>query len=216
MIVQVGVSKIRWLSLIVTVIAGSQLGHAITYAVRYGATNAASRESAGAHLYYPALSGALSGIVGGALMTCMIVLAVARVLRGVSPGLRPRRSVRVGDVLPALFTAQLLLFVGQETVECLIGGAAIPSPIEELLWAVFGQLPAALLAAIVISWLSTRMEAAWAVLVEAVARLLPDHLTAAPIAGRAPAAPASPAPASTFLRAIPKRGPPVLRRATVL
>ncbi|HXM56619.1 MAG TPA: hypothetical protein VOB72_14580 [Candidatus Dormibacteraeota bacterium] len=208
--------KLRRLSLFVTVIAGSQLGHAITYAVRFGAVDAASRQAAGLHAYYPVLSGALSGVVGGALMACMIVLAAARVLRGASPGLRPRRSVGVGDVLPALFTAQLVLFVAQETVECMVGGRAIPSPVEELLWAVLGQLPAALLAAIVVSWLSARMEAAWAVLVAAVVPLLPDHLRAARIVGRVPAAPSSPALASTFLRAVPKRGPPALLPASVL
>lgn len=215
MISFVGASKLRRLTLCVTVIAGSQLGHAASYFVRFGAS-AASQESAGMHTYYPALSGTLSAIVGGALMACMLVLAAAQVMRGASQGRRARRSVKIGDVLPALFTAQLLLFVGQETVECLVGGRAIPSPIEEILWGVFGQLPAALLASIVVSWLSARMHEAWAVLVSCSARLVQHGLALLPPRRPRPAPHAAPALASTFPRAFRKRGPPNLLPSPVL
>jgi len=210
MISSVGMSKLRRLTLCITLIAGTQLGHAASYFLRYGAT-AASQESSGLHAYYPALSGTLSAIVGGILMACMAILAASRLVRGAAPGGRMRRSVRVGDVLPALFTAQLLLFLAQESIECLVGGRAVPSPMEEVLWGVFGQLPAALVASIVVSWLSARMEAAWAVLLAGVTQLLPDDRQAVPVE-RAPrrAPQASPALASTFPRAFRKRGPPPL------
>jgi hypothetical protein len=189
------------------VIAGTQLGHAISFFVRFG-SSAASQQSAGLHTYYPAFSGTLSGLIGGVLMACMAILAVARILHGTSPGRRPRRSASVGAVLPALFTAQLLLFVGQETLECLIGGRAVPSPMEELLWGVFGQLPAALVASVVVSWLSARMESAWAVLVASTARLLPDHLVQLAETRPRPAAPVPSGLATAFPRAFRKRGPP--------
>jgi hypothetical protein len=118
--------------------------------------------------------------------------------------------VRCFDLLPSLFAAQLLVFFCQETIESWAAGGHIPSMIELLLWGTLGQLPAAVVAAAAVSWLLTRLEDAWTVLVEG-AIILP----------RQPSTPAldeasrpEPSPARrlgcTFPSAFQKRGPPRL------
>jgi hypothetical protein len=167
------------------------------------------------HFYYPAISATTSALTGGILMTCLALLAAAQVLRGAAPGRRLRRTTTIGSVLPMLFTAQLVLFIGQETVESLIAGC-VPSPVEMLLWGIVGQLPAAIVAAALVSWLSARMEAAWDVIVSASAELVADHLTGVRETCPAPASPVSPALTSTFPGAFRKRGPPTLLPSPVL
>jgi hypothetical protein len=124
------------------------------------------------------------------------------------PGWRRRSTARFAELLPVLFTAQLIVFAGQETIESLAaGGGHLPSVVELLFWGAFGQLPSAAIAAVALTWLLVRLEAAWTVLLTGPARLLPQ-----PGALSERAAPRAPAPArlltSTFPSAFRKRGPP--------
>ena len=197
----------RRLAIATTIVAGSQLGHALAYLVRFGSA-AGERQAAGVHAYFPGLIGAVSAGIGGALMACLVLVAAARLLRGARPGHRSRRAVGFLDLLPALFVCQLLVFMGQETIESFAGGGPVPSVVEQLLWGSLGQLPAACAAAAVLSWLSARTEAAWDVLLAAVARLAPEPFLAIPMRGqRLDAAPVR-ALTSAFPSAFRKRGPP--------
>ena len=193
----------------VIAIAGSQLGHAVVYWLRFGAT-AADRQAAGAHAYFPALSGVLSLAVGGGLMSALLLVAAAWVISGTPSGHRRRPTVRAFDVLPGLFLAQMVVFVGQEVAETLLAHESVPSVLELLLYGTAGQLPAAALGAVVIRWLSARLESAWTVLVAGVAGTVPQPLTPAVRPRRRPAPARSLALASTFPGAFRKRGPPVL------
>jgi hypothetical protein len=112
--------------------------------------------------------------------------------------------------MPALFVAQLLFFMGQETVESLVaGGGHLPSAVELLFWGAFGQLPAAAAAAVVLTWLLARLDAAWTAIAAGRVGLSCQDLTLA-LAG---VARCRPAPArwldSTFPLAFGKRGPPL-------
>jgi hypothetical protein len=199
--------RLRIVAVLSVILAGSQLGHAVAYYARYGVA-AGARQSAGVHAYFPTLTGSLSALVGGALMAGLVLVAAARSLRLTPPGHRRRATARFVDLLPMLFLAQLVLFMGQETIEAWVAGGHVPSAPEQLFWGALGQLPAAAIAAAVLAWLLTRLEAAWTAIVGALARLLDE-----------PAPPLSPpavrtAPAgwrrlsSEFPSAFRKRGPP--------
>src|SRR5262249_5078071 len=121
---------------------------------------------------------------------------------------RLRATARFFDLLPALFAAQLLVFMGQESIESLAAGGHLPSLVELLVWGAFGQLPAAALATAALTWLLARLETAHAALLDRAARLLGDP---APLTPGRPARPERPALplASTFPAAFLKRGPPL-------
>jgi hypothetical protein len=190
------------------ILAGSQLGHAIVYGARYGA-GAGSAQATGAHSYLPALATGLSAVVGLAVMAALLVAAAARSLAPGPAIRRMRATTRFFDLLPALFAAQVLLFMGQETIESLAAGGHLPSLVELVVWGTFGQLPAAAIASVALSWLLARVESAWTTLVAGVARLLGEPSTPAP---ERPAPP-EPVPALRLATAFPaafrKRGPPL-------
>jgi hypothetical protein len=202
-------------AIVSAILAGSQLGHAIAYYARYGVA-AGGRQSTGVHAYFPTFTGGLSALLGGSLMICLLLIAAARSAGLTPPGHRWRVTARYLDLLPALFLAQLLVFMGQETIEAWAAGGHVPSVVEQLLWGALGQLPAAALAAGVLTWLLTRLEAAWTTLVGGVARLLDEP--APPVSVRA-AQTGTDAPrrlASAFPSAFRKRGPPSLLGSIVV
>jgi hypothetical protein len=188
-------------------IAASQLGHAIVYTLRFGA-GAPAAQSTGAHGYFPALSLLLTAAVGGGLVAALALLAAARAFAVVPPGWRRRSAVRVFDVLPTLFLVQLLVFATQESLETVASGGAFPSLVELLFWGAIGQLPAALLGALVISWLSSRLEEAWTLLVTAAAHYAGALTPLAPGRAPRPRPAAGLALASVSPAALRKRGPP--------
>jgi hypothetical protein len=201
-------SRLRRVAALLAVVAGSQLGHAIAYFARFG-LDSGRHESAGVHGYYPALTAGLGAVVGVVLLTSLAVVAVARGTLLSRAGYLPRGTARFRDVLPAVFVAQLTVFAGQETVEALAAGHLVPSAAELLLWGALGQLPAAAIAASVICWLLTRLEAAWAGLVDGV-RPVPVE-PALPAAGRVTRAEADARLrlGSAFPSAFRRRGPPL-------
>jgi hypothetical protein len=198
---------LRRAAALLAVLAGSQLGHALVYTARYGAA-AGRYQSAGVHAYLPSLTAGIGAGIGVVLVTGLLLVAAARSTSFAPGGFRPRRTVRFLDVLALAFVAQVVLFVGQETVEALAAGQpAAPLP-EQLLWGAFGQLPAALVAAATITWLLTRLEAAWTALAEAVPKLLVEPFTPAAWRLAWPAADGRLRLGSAFPAAFRKRGPP--------
>jgi hypothetical protein len=199
---------LRRLAVVLAVLAGSQLGHALTYFARFG-VDGARYQSAGAHGYFPLLTAGLGGALGVALMTGLAVVAAARCTLLAPAGYRTRGTVRYLDVLAPAFAAQLVVFAGQESIEALAAGHAVPSVGELLLWGALGQLPAAVVAAIVIAWLLTRLEAAWEALVEGTSRLLVQPATPVFEPAARPEADARRRLGSAFPSAFRRRGPPL-------
>ncbi len=201
--------RLRAAAVLLAVLAGSQLGHAIVYYARFG-LDAGARQSTGVHSYFPALAGGLSAALGVLLMASLLVVAAARAMEPVPAGCRRRTTLRFFDLLPALFAAQLLVFAGQETIESLAaGGGHLPSMVELLFWGALGQLPAAAIAAAIVAWLLTGLEAAWTALLEGVWRLLNEPPPPALQRAALPEPAAALRLASAFPSAFRKRGPPL-------
>ena len=161
---------LRWLLIPLVALASSQFGHLIAYQLRLG-PEAASVQSHGAHYYFPVLVGFAGAVLGASLVLSLLLLGALRLLLGRRRGLRPGGHWPIVETLALLFTLQLAVYLGQETFEAwLSGNPASPAP-ALLLWGSLGQLPVAALAALALSWLSTRLEGAVRELRAAVARI---------------------------------------------
>lgn len=127
----------------------AQAGHLLTYQLLFGAA-AQQVQSTGAHAYFPTLIKTAFGATGAITLGALFIVGLARILRG-----RTHRGTSPSflRLLAALFTIQLAIFVGQETVEAaLSNGYAIP--IDGLvLLGTLGQLPVAALAAFAMRFL---------------------------------------------------------------
>lgn len=142
-------------------VVGSQAGHVIAYAARYGAA-AQQIQSTGAHAYFPWAAKTMLGVAAVGLLMTLLVLAMARILAG--GGRRIAGGPSFINLFAILFTVQLVLFVTQEAVEAAVAAAPANSDSSVALWGMLGQLPAAALAALALSWLWSRVEAALDVL----------------------------------------------------
>jgi hypothetical protein len=151
--------RLRTLLVPLIALAGSQAGHLVAHLARYGPAGLI-RQGQGSHGYFPALAGGLSSLLAAGVVVSLLVLAAARLRRGRRLGLRAHPPPSLFDLIAVLFTLQLAIYLGQETIESAAAGAA-PMPLPELLvWAAIGQLPVALLGSLALSWLSVRLEAA--------------------------------------------------------
>ena len=190
------------LSLLGVAAAGSQAGHLLAYALRFGAA-AQQVQSAGAHTYFPSLTKATLGLVAIVAVAALLVVGLARVV-----GQRPERDSAPPYVrlLAVLFTVQLAAFAIQETAESVVSGASISVPLI-LVWGTVGQLPVAAAGALALHWLWARLRPAvaqLALLFEPAFRLVANtiSLVAFPaVTEMVP--PAAPAP-----RSFNRRGPP--------
>jgi hypothetical protein len=203
--------RLRYAGILVAVLAGSQLGHALVYAARFG-LDAGGRQASGVHAYFPALTGGLSAVTGVLLMTALLVIAAARSLRPAPAVHRVRATTRFFDILPLLFAGQLVVFMAQETIEGLVAYPGhVPSVLELFLWGALGQLPAATIAAGILTWLLARLEAAGAVLLDGPIRVFDEQC--APAQERAPRPRFGPTlrMAAAYPSAFRKRGPPAFR-----
>lgn len=147
--------------LIALALAGSQAGHLIAYAARFGGA-ALQVQSSGAHAYFPLAAKTALSVAAIGLLAALLVLALARISS------RGGRRVSGGPsfiyLFAILFTGQLLLFVTQEIVEAALAGAPAGSVSAIALWGMLGQLPAAAAVAATLCWLWSRVEEAVAVL----------------------------------------------------
>lgn len=136
----------------------SQAGHLLAYSLRFGA--AAPRvQSSGAHEYFPALAKTGLGLLAVAFVGGLLLVALARVITGRVDKDSAPSYLRL---LAALYTLQLAVFAGQETVEAAVGGAPASSVAVLMLWGTVGQLPVAAIAALALRWLLARIRPALA------------------------------------------------------
>ena len=139
-------------------LAGSQAGHLLSYQLHFGAA-AQQVQSSGAHAYFPLLARTSLGIAATILLASLFLIGLARVLTRRS-SVRAASTTTLMGLVAALFTIQLVCFAGQEIGEALIAQAPLASPADLLLWGALGQLPTAVLGAIVLGLILTRFEAA--------------------------------------------------------
>jgi hypothetical protein len=158
--------------------AGAQAGHLVAYEARFGAA-AQSVQSSGAHSYFPALVKTSLGGAALALIAALLLIGVARVI-AIGPGTRRPGGPSYLALLAAIFTIQLVLFTAQEVGESVVAGVPAYSAANLLLWGMLGQLPVALVAATVLRWLWSRVEAAAREL-GAIAYIEPAHAIAVPV-----------------------------------
>lgn len=131
----------------------SQAGHLLAYSLRFGAT-APLVQSSGVHQYFPALAKTGLGLLAVAFVSGLLVVALARVIAGRLDKDSAPSYVRL---LAALYTLQLAVFAGQETIEAAIGGGRASSAAVLILWGTAGQLPVAAVAALAVRWLLARV-----------------------------------------------------------
>jgi hypothetical protein len=151
-------TKRAWPAVLGLAAFGSQAGHLLAYQLRFGAA-AQHVQSTGAHGYFPLLAKTSLGAVGAALVACLLLIGLARVLTS-RPASRAIAGPSYVGLLAVLFTVQLACFVGQEVGEALLAGSPVDSAAHLLLWGTLGQLPVAALAAVALGWLARRYEAA--------------------------------------------------------
>jgi hypothetical protein len=190
----------------IVVLAASQAGHLLALELKQGPRGLGA-PGAGTHAYVPALSSLAMGAAGALVLVALLVVAWAGVApAGHRPAAERQRRRPLVDLAAALFVAQLAIFLLQETVETAIAGQAPRGVGDLLLWGCLGQLPAALVAALALSWLGARVEAAVVVLAAWAGRPLVVRTVAPPARLRFPARPAArPAPVAG---SVCQRGPP--------
>jgi hypothetical protein len=159
---------------------GSQAGHLLAYQVRFGAA-AQGIQSTGAHAYFPLVAKTALGAAATVLIGGLLLVGLARMLSG--RRVQPASEPSFISLLAALFSLQLAAFAAQEVAESLISGSMVASAPDLVLWGAVGQLPIAIVAALALRCLSTRVEAAVGAIREVVSATAPTPLpAAAPIA----------------------------------
>jgi len=182
----------------------SQAGHLLTYQVRYGAA-AGQIQSAGAHAYFPTVVKTGLGLFAVFVLLSLGAVGTARLLAGRRVESAPSPSLL--RLVALLFCFQLGCYVVQETVEMAAGAPATSAP-ALVLWGTVGQLPVAVLAAMVLRWLAVRVA-------PAVAEILPRPDLAIRFAADTVALVLSPPPIAIPIadprldRAFTRRGPPL-------
>ena len=141
-------------------IAGSQAGHLVAYALRFGPA-AQQLQSSGAHAYFPSAAKTIFGVAAMVAVAALVIVAVARIIGGRA---RPDSAPAYLLLLSILFTIQLAAVAAQEIVESVLSGSATSVPLV-LVWGAAGQLPIAIVAAVALRWLLARIGPAVAQLV---------------------------------------------------
>lgn len=150
-------------------IVASQAGHLVVYQLEYGSA-AWAVQSQGAHAYFPLFAKTGLGLGAAALLGALLLIAVIHLISG-SPARRVVESPNYFQLLSLLFTIQIACFVIQETVESMAAGESPESAINLILLGAVGQLPVAILTALVLKWLATRFETALLVLRQTIATI---------------------------------------------
>jgi hypothetical protein len=172
----------------------AELGHSLAYALRRPADVLPTDP---AHAYFRlALESALTALAAG-LLVCLLLLGLARLLRGRVPRSSPGSFALL---FTCLLAVQMVVFLVQEGVE-----SGVAPGIGTIALGLVGQQPVALAGALALRWLSARVPAAVRELVER-----PLILLAEPAAVPAPLFVQSPVGfARRFAAAAASRGPPV-------
>jgi hypothetical protein len=189
----------------------AQVGHLLSYAVRYGGA-AGAIQSGGAHAYFPELLKAGLGVLATGLLAALLLIGAGRIILGERLGFERGPGLRYADLAVACFCFQLDVYVVQEVAEAVVGGHALNAQLLATVcaWGVVGQGPLALLAALALRWLSTRLELVLGELRYALDRPALD-VPFLSVAAPAPAAPGCQRLRPAFRAASPTRGPPASR-----
>jgi hypothetical protein len=139
----------------------SEIGHTLAYLARYG-REGLLLQSQGGHAYFPGVLQLSATALGLVLLAGLLVMALGRLVFGKGAGLRRSAAQPVLDLLVVAAAVQLQTYLIQEVVEVLAAHQELSFRLlfSILGWGLAGQLPVALLAALALSWLSIRMEAA--------------------------------------------------------
>jgi hypothetical protein len=190
----------------------SQPGHALTYLLRYGSKGLAL-QTQGVHGYFPTLMRLSWVLVGLLVVGSLFIIAAGRLAMGHALARRRLPGVGPGGLFLVLAIVQLNVYFAQEALEARAIGQALDMQgyLGILGWGLIGQLPLAVFAAFSLSWLSSPLQTAIAVLrspFTAAQGLAPNFAPAlAPVAW--PGLPYVPRLAATYPAAFRKRGPPV-------
>lgn len=189
----------------------AQVGHVLSYAVRYGGASGAI-QSAGTHAYFPELLKGALGLLAACLLAALLLIGAGRLCLGERMGLERRPGLPYRDLALACFCFQLDVFLVQEVTEAVVGGQALNVQLlaTVCVWGLVGQGPLALLAALALHWLSTRLDLVIGELryqLERPALEVPLLAIAVPV--QPP--PAGGLPRHRFRAASPTRGPPASR-----
>ena len=152
-------------------LVGSQAGHLLAYAIRFGGAST-QLQSSGPHAYFPLVAKTDLGLAAALLVAGLFVIGLARSVSG-RPLRREQPPVSYLSMLAALFTVQLGCFAVQETAEAYLNGAPASSATVLLLWGTLGQLPVAVASALAIRWLLTRFSAAVTEILNIAALMVP-------------------------------------------
>jgi hypothetical protein len=155
-----------WLAFGALAVLGSQAGHLLAYQLRFGAA-AQTMQVSGAHAYFPTIAKTGLGAIAAITIGGLFMVGLARVLRG--RALKQDQSApSYLRLIAAMYTIQLALFVGQELAEAAVAGVPPVSVMVLLFWGTLGQLPVAMLGALALRWLLTRIRSAVAVIRTAI------------------------------------------------
>jgi hypothetical protein len=143
----------------------SQAGHLLVYELQYGSA-AQAVQSQGVHAYFPVLAKSTLGFGALAILALLLMVAASRML-AVRPGSRITHRLSYFNLLALLFTIQISCFMVQETIEAAAAGT-VASATHLLMLASLGQLPIAVVAALVFKWLAARVEVAFTAIRQAL------------------------------------------------
>jgi len=186
----------------------SQLGHTLAFLTQFG-FHGLTLESTGVHAYYPAIGSISAAAVGLAGLVVLLIVGLARLLRGRSSELVKGSRTPFLQLLAVLITVQLTVYLAQEVTEDIVSGdgVTVGSIVGILAWGTVGQGPLAILAAAALCWCSVRLSAALIAL-----RSNPARRLAWPIPAPAVQSSVNPSPARHLMKAcrqaLAKRGPP--------
>ena len=143
----------------------SQPGHALTYLVRYGARGL-TLETQGVHGYFPTLFRLSWVLIGLLAIGALLLVAGGRLMLGRALARRRLPGVGPGGLFLVLALVQLSFYFAQESIEAAAAGNVLhlQGYLQILDWGALGQLPLSVLAAFALSWLSSPLEAAIAIL----------------------------------------------------
>lgn len=139
----------------------SELGHTVAYVAQYG-RQGLLLESQGVHAYFPQVLQFSASGVGLVLLAALLVMGLGRLAAGRGAGLRRTGGQAVLDLLVVMAAVQLQIYLLQEILEVLATHQPLTFSLlfSILGWGLAGQLPVAIPAALALSWLSIRTEAA--------------------------------------------------------
>ena len=147
---------LRRLAIPLAAIGAAEVGHLLTYAVRFG-PGAFAIQSGGAHAYLPSLAALVSGSLGAAAMVALLLVALARLTDSQQPSAPRAPLINLASLLLVL---QLAIFGVQEAGEALAMHSALPAAADLAFWGVLGQLPAALATSLIVRRLMAEVETA--------------------------------------------------------